>query len=744
MKLGSIYFAGFSVLLLISALCGAAYGAEPDRVYISEVNVSRNAAYDDNGDYAPYIEIYNSSDLSMNLKGWGLSDDKDSPYKYSFPKASLPPGKAMIVWLNRDPDDERICLPDYNPRDIHTKSISVSAGSVCLLTDARRQCLSEVTIPDDIPQGKSYATCLSHAGDYSAAKPTPYCVTEDFDPPEPEIALPEPLYSPAGGGYEEGTEISIESGGIKPQGGKPLGDKSVATGSGGKIYYTLDGSVPDETSAVYETPILLRNRSGEENNYSSIAGISLDNPYLPEYKVDKCTVLKSVVIEGGKRSPVKTETYFTGLDDKAYDDIPTVSITMDPADLFDKEQGIYVLGRVYDTQMEKYGEADPGEDANYAKSGKGWEREAKIEYFSPELEKLFEQNIGIRIHGGYSTAYNQKSFNLYAKDENGNDSTFCYDVYNDAAGNGICNKLVLRSGGEIEMYVTKMRDVLLQSFMDGRDAGIQRAVPCNVFLNGEYWGMYNLQEAVSDCYVEEHYGTDKGNALIVKNWEPNKAGEEHIGDYYDMMGFIQDNDMAEEDNYEYAKELIDIKSCIDFYAAEIYFANADQYSNVAAWRAIEPQDEGYNDGRWRWLLYDFDESAGLITRLNPADADSFMYGHWGSTPLNGDPFFSSLMRNEEFRTEFINTFSELAEDNFSYEKTSKKLNDMADIYRRSVIKSHNRFKGDMKAPGYEPDEGYEPPYDTDDFERDIEVIDDFLRDRAGYILEYMKQDIGVK
>lgn len=739
MKLGSIYFAGFSVLLLIGALCGAAYGAEPDRVYISEVNVSKTAAYDDNGDYAPYIEIYNSSDLSMNLKGWGLSDDKDSPYKYSFPKASLPPGKTVIVWLNRDPDDERISLPDYVPRDIHTKSITVSAGSVCLLTDARRQRLSEVVIPDDIPQGKSYATCLRHAGKYAVAEPDPYRVREDFAPPEPEVSLPEPRYSLAGGCYAEGTEISIES-----AGDKPLGDMPQEGGSSGKIYYTLDGSVPDETSAVYDGPIILRNRSDEENIYSSISGISLDDPYMPDYRVDKCTVLKSVVIEDGKRSPVKTETYFVGLQDKAYDDMPAVSITMDPKDLFDKDRGIYVLGKVYDTQLEKYGEADPGEDANYAMSGKGWERGAKIEYFSPEKKKLFEQNIGIRIHGGYSTAYNQKSFNLYARDENGNDSTFRYDVYNDTEGNGICNKLVLRSGGEIEMYVTKMRDVLLQSFMDESDVGIQRAVPCNVFLNGEYWGMYNLQEAVSDCYVEEHYGTGKGNALIVKNWEPNKAGEEHIGDYYDMMSFIQDNDMAEEDNYEYAKELIDIKSCIDFYAAEIYFANADQYSNVAAWRAIEPEDEGYNDGRWRWLLYDLDESAGLITRLNPAEADSFMYGHWGSAPLNGDPFFSSLMRNEEFRTEFIDTFTELAENNFSYENTSKRLNDMADIYRRSVIKSHNRFKGDIKAPGYEPDEGYEPPYNEEDFERDIEVIDDFLRERAGFILEYMKQDIGTK
>ncbi len=570
MKLGSIYLAGFSALLFAAALAGNRYSGLSDEVFISEICTSKTAAYDDNGDYAPYIELYNASDLSMNLKGWGLSDDKDSPYKYSFPKMTLPPGGTVILWLNGSEDDASEYLADYIPRDIHDNKAPVYPGKTCILSDASRRTLSVIDIPRDIPEGRSYASSLKHMESYAVAEPTPYYVAEDADHTETRAALSEPRYSLEGGWYEEGTKVEISC-------------------DEGEIYYTLDGSEPCETSLHYDGPIVLKDRSSEANRYSSVKEIAADDTYLPDYKVDKATVLKSVAIASGRRSPVKTETYLTGLKDTVYKDIPTVSVTMDPEDLFGYERGIYVKGRVYDEHMRKYGEEEPYEYANYAMSGRGWERSAKLEYFLPDTGKAFEQEIGIRIHGGYSTAYNQKSFNLYARDDKG-PAAFSYDVYNNTKGNGICDKLVLRSGGENEMYVTKMRDLLLQSFMEGSNAGIQRGIPCNVFLNGEYWGMYNLQEAVCDCYVEEHYGTSKGNALIMKNLEPNKAGEAFAGEYYDMMSFIQDNDMSDEDNYSRAKELIDIDSCIDFYAAEIYFANADQYSNVAMWRAIEPED----------------------------------------------------------------------------------------------------------------------------------------------------------
>ena len=684
-----------SIVLILAAFKGRNYSDDGDTIVISEVSGSDTKSYDENGNYARYVKVQNKSGLTMNLKGWGISDDVNKPYKFTFPSVRIKPGEVITVWRDEEAESDDEVLSEYEIRDIHAPDLPVKDTTVCILTDRSRRMVSRVDITGN--EGIE---------------------NEDME------KMAEPEFSVPGGWYEDEVKVEISAG-------------------TGRVYYTLDGSVPDENSVLYDSPITIRDRSNEENIWSSKTGISAINTYTPDFKVDKCTVLKAIAIEGDRVSPVKTETYFIGLKDPCYRDISTISISMDPEDLFGYERGIYVLGKVYDSHIAKYGKEDLYEYANYAKEGRGWEREAEIEYYPISHEKAFEQKIGIRIHGGYSTAYNQKSFNLYAREEYEKPGTFKYDVFKDTQGNGICNKLVLRSGGDHELYATKMRDVLLQSFMEGRDVGIQRALPCNVFLNGEYWGMYNLQETVGDCYIQEHYGTAEGNALIMKNLEVNKAGEEYVGEYYDMMTFAMENDLSDADNYRYMETLIDVQSCMDFYAAEIFCANADLYSNIAMWRAIKPQDDGYNDGRWRWLLYDLDESSGLITRLTGPEVDSFTGGVWGdSPPVGGDPLFSALLENESFREGFEKTFTEVAELNFDYGKTSAALKAKAKLYKASNIKSQQRFKGDFIDEAYEASLDYTSPYTEKDYSRDIDVLDDFLKKRTWYIMEYMKTDIG--
>ena len=531
------------------------------------------------------------------------------------------------------------------------------------------------------------------------------------------------MYSVEGGWYDG--DISVEISGVR-----------------GDIYYTTDGTDPDESSHRYEGPITITDRSPEPDLYTSAGETSTFYSYTPEQPVDKCTVLKSVVIRGGKRSPVKAATFFIGLDDDCYRDIPTISISMSPEDLFSGDRGIYVIGDVYSRYMDKFGEEDIRDHANYAKEGRGWERRARIEYYTAGHEKKLDQKIGIRIHGNLSAIFDQKSFNLYAREKYDGSPAFRYDFFNDAPGNGLCRKLMLRNGGDNEMFVTKMRDVLLQSFAAGLDIGTQRYIPCNVFLNGEYWGLYNLQETIGEGYLKEHYGTSDDNVLIVKNGTPDEDRSGYEGLYSDVLEYAEKNDLSAEDNYRHMEELIDIQSCIDFYATEIYMANVDLYSNVAMWRAISPSDDGYNDGRWRWLLYDLDETAGLFTGMSDADTDSFTDGHWEDRdPLDSDVLFTALMRNKEFKRRFTDTMTKLADDDFSYEKTSAMLHDMARIYKNPLIKSHLRYRGDYTIDGYEPGASYTPPYTEEDFAVDIRVIDDFLRDRGRYIREYMERDL---
>ena len=190
---------------------------------------------------------------------------------------------------------------------------------------------------------------------------------------------------------------------------------------------------------------------------------------------------------------------------------------------------------------------------------------------------------------------------------------------------------------------------------------------------------------------------------------------------------------------------MDIQSLIDYYAIETYVGNSDAYkNNYAVWRSRDPGLSEYEDCKWRWLLFDLDDSCSMNIGANTADIDSFVTGNWyDNNPLNGDALFTALCANQEFRERFADSFVEIATNNFDYETVSAKLWAMADKYKTATIKSNNRFRGEMWLDEYPGFEGYEAPYDEEDYQKDIEILDAFFRDRAGYIINYMYEDLGI-
>ena len=715
------------VLLLILAMClvkGLAIEDEDKSpIVISEVcphNVT--ATYDDNGDYgADYIELYNRSDSSVNLKGWSLSDSGENLRKFIFPDFIVEPGQCIIAWCSDNTDDISLYRDDYVPVDVHGLSFHISDGEECILTNPEGLVASRIAIDSGFLDNK----VVSLIGDeYYISDPSPYSIEQT--PPVEKRNLDAPTYSVEGGWFSDSIEVELSA-------------------KEGDIYYTLDGSVPDENSLKYTGPITIVNRTDESNIYSNIGGISFENDYLPDYNVDKATVLKAVAISEEGKSDIVSESYFVGLNELEYENVGIISISCDPEDFFDYERGIYVLGKVYDLihekyDVEKYSIADSSY-AHFAKKGRGWERKVCLEFFSSNHEKIYEQNAGIRIHGAWTREQNQKNFQIYARDEYGK-TVFDYDFF----GNGrIYNKLMLRGGGSTDTFVTKIRDVFAQSLVTDRNVGTQEAEPYAIFLNGEYWGLYNLQETIGSSYIEEYYGVPQNNVVIMKNGESrtNDPKDEEL--YNDLLDFVAMNDMSVMENYREFEKKVDIQSLIDYYAIEIYVGNSDAYqNNYAVWRSREAGLSEYEDCRWRWLLFDLDDSCGMNVGANTAEVDSFVSGNWyDNNPLNGDVLFTALIANEEFKSRFVVSFLEIAQNNFDYDNVSSKLWTMADRYMAAVIKSNNRFRGDFELEEYPGFEGYELPYDEEDFYKDIEILDEFYRARADYIVNYMYEDLGI-
>lgn len=691
-------------------------------IVISEVCAKNDwVAYDENGNYgADYIELFNKSDLPVFIGGYGISDDSQQLYKFIIPETTIPANGTIVLWNNVSNEDLSLRDEDYIPTDIHGVTFGLANGEILYLTDSKGTIVDKVVLPTELPENAVYQTTLDDLGVYYVGGESLYYVEKTAtEEKEESYMLKEPAFSVLGGWFEE--ELYLE-----------------LTCDDGDIYYTLDGSEPDVSSLKYAGPILISNRSKDDNVFAMIEGISPTHKYLPDENIDKGTVVKAIAINGEKKSRVSSESFFVGLcENDGYEDVSIVSITVDPKDFFDYYHGIYVEGFVMDSYMERTNSelldtnsylSIYANNANYAKEGRGWERPAKIEYFSVDHEKVFEQKVGIRIHGSYSTSLNQKSFNLYARPEYDGNDVFLYDFWGKSY-----NKLMLRTGGFKDAQVTKFRDVLNQSLVSDRELGVQCAEPCIVFLNGEYWGLYNLQEIVGVDYIEQHYGVDQESAIVLKN--PMEDGENEPADaqlYRNIVAFASVNDLSVDKNYKEIEEKIDIQSYIDYYSFQIYVANCDSIvNNYALWRSRQITTEPYNDGKWRFLLLDTDQSVGIKSSLTEPEVDSFLGGHYETNPMGegGDALFSALIRNEEFKRRFTVTFMDMVNHNFDYDRIKEKISWISELYEDSVIESHKRFLGE---------------YSEDRYEKDVAVVYDFFERRAEYITEHMKNALELK
>lgn len=405
----------------------------------------------------------------------------------------------------------------------------------------------------------------------------------------------------------------------------PLPDVTIGPGAHLCIYAAgQDGSVPEgQTSVPFslsenETVSLTRL---EENTADTASSVLLDTVYIPDSMkigavyartedggylppdspVDKAVVLRAVAFDAaGNSSNITTATYFIDFDQKdGYENAAVLSLVTDPDNLFSSETGIYVRGALYDDAMEA-GLIYNGlpwtyltEYTNYYLEGAEAERPVYIQFFNASREETLAQDCGIRIRGNESRHSPQKSFSLYARSRYGS-SSFS-PVFFDT---GISYpNLILNSGRQL-------KKIFFFSLVEDRDTAIQQYTPCQVFLNGEYWGMYYLMEKYSSEYLAGHYDVAPDNTLLVKDTRYVENGSpQDIARYKELRTFLAEQNLADPDVYQELLTKMDMQSFIDWMCTNIYIANTDTKplgGNVLTWQTLTPENDAEGDGRFRW------------------------------------------------------------------------------------------------------------------------------------------------
>ncbi|TVQ67199.1 MAG: T9SS C-terminal target domain-containing protein [Balneolaceae bacterium] len=672
MKLRLNYLSLKMVVVCFSAL-NISKGAELQarQVVLNEVMSSNSRTIaDEDGDYPDWIELYNAGGEPVALGGYGLSDDLGNPFRWVFPDTTLAPGGYMLVWAS---NKER-AVPGG---PLHTNFAIASSGEPVLLTRSDGE-LADLLTAREIPTDWSAGRYPDGTGEWVYFDdPTPGSANIT----EPVQGLLEPLvFSHEPGFYREVFDLEI----THPE-------------EGVTIYYTLDGSEPTRESAVYEGPIRIRDRTPEPNTISMIptnraeGGRAFRAPLNP---VRKGTVVRSLAVKYGFRDTSDTRSYFIFNNEADNHALPVISLTTDTGNLFDNRIGIYVPGVNY-----RNNRLDTG---NYYQRGPEWERRAGIEFFDELGIRKVSQDVGIRIHGGLTRFFPQKSLRVYARREYG-ENRMEYPLFEDVRYTGY-KRFILRNSGN-DFGLTMMRDAVAQKMVEHFNLDTQAYRPSVVYINGEYWGIHNIRERYDKYYLERVYDIDPDHIDLITGNRTVVEGD--LFNYGNLLQFIENHDLSDEVFYQLLDEKIDIDNFIDYNTAQVYLVNIDwPQNNIDFWRSRTSFDINAprgKDGRWRWLLYDMDYSLGYIAPETGFITDeSFDMVQWlmnDINPVNGEEWpgrlFRKLINNQEFKHRFINRLADHLNTSFREER----LKSVIEEYQLGISAEMTRHSSRWGTPG---------------------------------------------
>jgi len=416
------------------------------------------------------------------------------------------------------------------------------------------------------------------------------------------------------------------------------------------IRYTLDSSEPDYTSTFYDSPIQI-------NSNSVIRAKIFKNNYLPSYS--------------------DTRSFFFNTSH----DMPFVSIVSDPYNLFDNDYGIYELGDDADSGFPYFG-------ANFWED---WERPSHFSFYNSDGELEVGFNAGIKIFGAYSRGNAQKSFAFFARGQYGL-SEFNYPFFSELNYSKF-QSFTLRNSGN-DWLKSQIKDAATTSLMHGTDLEYQSHRSVASYINGDYWGLYNIREKVNEHFIASKANVSVDNIDILTNNSEIVYGTNE--DYINLKNFISFNSLNVQSNYEYVKTQIDIDNFIIYNVIQLYGDNQDwPGNNIKYWKS--------DGGKWRWILYDTDFSfagewwAWDVNNHYLRNTLNFVLSgnqtNWANAPW-ATFMLRNLIQNTEFRNKFVNRYADEINTRFLGSNVVQHFNDIYDRIIEEVPDHMQRWNSD--------------------------------------------------
>ena len=417
---------------------------------------------------------------------------------------------------------------------------------------------------------------------------------------------------------------------------------------GGVIRYSRDGTYPTTASTAYSAPI------------------NLDTTQVIRAKAFATGLLPSATI---------TNDFFINETTK----LPILAITTTPGNLWDYNTGIYVMGPNASTTTPYFG-------ANFWMD---WEKPATIEYFDKQKNRVFKFNANVKINGGYSRAKPQKSLEIKMDDKWGT-AAIDYALIPDKSFITKWDNWIIRNAGN-DWHKAHLRDAALEKNLKNTNASYMGQEPCLGFVNGQFFGVYYLDENDDHNFVKNNYGYKKDEIdFLASNSGLTEIKQGSDSAFNAMYAYATSSSPSGGSYYNTMNGMFDLMNFADYFIAEIYCGNSDWIgdwtNNIKLWRPRTAT------GKFKYLTYDLDQSAGL----NVTYSDNTLTR--ARRPNSANPFsgmFNKLLSNTQFKQYFINRYADLLNTIFLPTNVLNQKNSIKDSINTDLPRSFTKYGGSV-------------------------------------------------
>ncbi len=265
--------------------------------------------------------------------------------------------------------------------------------------------------------------------------------------------------------------------------------------------------------------------------------------------------------------------------------------------------------------------------------------------------------MGTFTAAGHSARQNaQKSIALHARKAYGPE-TFAFNPFPHRDYDSY-KALLLRSANSDAFYC-RLRDPVYSSLAEPLGLLYQDALAIEVYINGRYWGHYNLREKINKYFVAAWEGvTDEEDIdsidILARTGTDQFLQNGDNTDWLALCDFCKTKDLNDPENLRYVTDRLDIDSLFTHTAFEVILGNTD-FTNVRVYRVP--------GGKWKYLL--FDVEAGF--KNTDAVPMNYFIKKVGDKVqgFRHEPL-AALLNVPEMRAEFLTRFAQVLELSFQW------------------------------------------------------------------------------